>query len=183
MKITVKTVQGSLRRLGAPGVVGLGVMVACLTFYLSSVRPAQRELQALRVAAEQAHVRSGIQTVSAPRTADLGRFYQAFPAMDRLPDELERLYGLARASRLDPSQGEYRLEQRGAGLASYRITLPLHGSYPDIRGFLSETLKQMPYAAVDALRFERKKVGDTQLEAQLRLTLFFRPGNSNEIQR
>lgn len=180
MKITMNTLRASLRRLGAPGVVGLGVMLACLPFYLSSVRPAERELQARRIAAEQAHVRSNIQTVSAPRSADLGRFYQAFPAMDRLPDELERLYALARAARLDPSQGEYRLEQRGAGLASYRITLPLRGSYPDIREFLSETLKQMPYAAVDALRFERKKVGDAQLEAQVRVTLFFRPSNSNE---
>jgi len=180
MKIGVKTLQASLRRLGAPGVVGLGVMFACLPFYLSSVRPAERELQARRIVAEQAHARSNIQTVSAPRTADLGRFYQAFPAMDRLPDELERLYALARSAHLDPSQGDYRLEQRGAGLASYRITLPLRGSYPDIREFLSATLQQMPYAAVDGLRFERKKVGDAQLEAQVRVTLFFRPSNSHE---
>ncbi len=184
MKISVNAARATLRRLGAAGVVGVGVMAACLPLYLSSVRPAERELQARRVAAEQARARStNIQTVSAPRMADLGRFYQAFPAMDRLPDELERLYGLARASRLDPSQGEYRLEQRGAGLASYRITLPLRGSYPDIRGFLSATLQQMPYAAVDGLRFDRKKVGDAQLEAQVRITMFFRPGNSNEIRR
>jgi hypothetical protein len=180
MKISVKAAQRTLRRLGAAGVVGIGVTFACLPFYFSSVRPAERELQARRIAAEQAHARSNIQNVSAPRTADLGRFYQAFPAMDRLPDELERLYGLARAARLDPSQGEYRLEQRGAGLASYRITLPLRGAYPDIREFLSATLQQMPYAAVDGLRFERKKVGDAQLEAQVRVTLFFRPGNTNE---
>jgi len=183
MKMSMNTLRASMRRLGPPGVVGVGVLFACLPFYFSSLRPAEGELQALRVAAEQAHVRSNIQTVSAPGTADLGRFYQAFPAMDRLPDELERLYALARASRLDPAQGEYRLEQRGAGLASYRITLPLRGRYPDIREFLSETLQQMPYAAVDGLRFERKKVGDAQLEAQLRVTLFFRPSNPNEIRR
>lgn len=183
MKISVKTARASLRRLGAAGVVGIGVTAACLPFYFSSVRPAERELQARRVAAEQARARSNIQTVSTPRMAELGHFYQAFPAMDRLPDELERLYGLARASRLDLAQGEYRLEQRGAGLASYRITLPLRGSYPDIRGFLSSTLQQMPYAAVDGLRFDRKKVGDAQLEAQVRITMFFRPGNSNEIRR
>jgi hypothetical protein len=161
----IKRVRAGLRAVGAAGVVGIGVLLACATFYLSSVRPAERELQARRVAMEQARVRSPIQTVSAPRTGDLRRFYMAFPAMDRLPDELERLYGLARAARLDLYQGEYRLEQRGAGLASYRITLPMRGSYPDIREFLSATLKQMPYAAIEALRFERKKVGDTQLEA------------------
>src|SRR5262249_52940683 len=40
MKINVKTARASLRRLGATGVIGLGVMVACVPFYLSSVRPA-----------------------------------------------------------------------------------------------------------------------------------------------
>jgi hypothetical protein len=180
MNLSPKKIQASLRTLGAAGVVGIGVLFACLPFYLSSVRPAEHELDARRLALEQSRSRSPLQTVSAPRTDDLQRFYLAFPAMDRLPDELERLYGLARASRLDPSQAEYRLEQRGAGLASYRITLPMRGSYPDIREFLSETLKQMPYAAIDALKFERKKVGDAQLEAQVRVTLYFRPSNPNE---
>lgn len=181
MKIQARKIRSSLRALGAAGVLGVGVLFACAAFYLSSLRPAQLELQARRLVAEQTRVRSPLQTVSAPRTDDLRRFYQAFPAMDRLPDELERLYGLARASRLDPSRGEYRLEQHGTGLASYRITLPMRGSYPDIREFLSATLKQMPYAAIEALRFERKKVGDTQLEAQVRVTLFFRPSNPSEI--
>ena len=49
-----------------------------------------------------------------------------------------------------------------------------------VREFLSATLQQMPYAAIDGLRFERKKVGDAQLEAQVRITLFFRPSNTNE---
>jgi hypothetical protein len=180
MNISPKKIQAWLRSLGAAGVVGTGVLFACLPFYLSSVRPAERELSARRLVAEHARSRSALQTVSAPRTDDLQRFYQAFPAMDRLPDELERLYGLARASHLDLYQGEYRLEQRGAGLASYRITLPMRGGYPDVREFLSATLKQMPYAAIDGLRFERKKVGDAQLEAQVRVTLFFRPSNPNE---
>jgi hypothetical protein len=180
MNINRNKIQAWLRSLGATGVVGIGVLFACLPFYISSVRPAEHELVARRLAADHARSRSALQTVSAPRTDDLQRFYRAFPAMDRLPDELERLYGLARASRLDLYQGEYRLEQRGGGLASYRITLPMRGSYPDVRQFLSATLQQMPYAAIDGLRFERKKVGDAQLEAQVRVTLFFRPGNPNE---
>jgi hypothetical protein len=177
----MKRIKPWLRRLGPAGVLGAGLALACVPFYLTSVRPAELELQALRVAAERARAPSAVQTVSAvARSDDLRRFYSAFPAMDRLPDELERLYGLARSARLDLYQGEYRLEQRGAGLASYRITLPIRGSYPDVREFLSATLQQMPYAAIDALRFERKKVGDAQLDAQVRITLFFRPGNPNE---
>jgi hypothetical protein len=33
----------------------------------------------------------------------------------------------------------------------------------------------MPIASVDGLRFERKRVGDTLLDAQVRLTLHFQP--------
>jgi hypothetical protein len=41
-------------------------------------------------------------------------------------------------------------------------------------------LKTMPTASVDAVRFERKRAADTQLEAQVRLTLYFRPGEDKK---
>ena len=66
------------------------------------------------------------------------------------------------------------------GLAFYRITLPLRGTYPQIRQFVGSTLKSMPVASLEGLRFERKKVGDTRLEAQIRLTVYFRPANEGE---
>jgi hypothetical protein len=119
--------------------------------------------------------RTPLQAISMDASAgDLRRFYGNFPAMQKLPDELERLYGLARAARLDLLRGEYRLERRGRGLASYRVTLPMRGTYPQIREFVGSSLKQMPYAALDGLRFERRKVGDGQVEAQVRLIVYFR---------
>jgi hypothetical protein len=39
----------------------------------------------------------------------------------------------------------------------------------------------MPIASLEALRFERKRVGDTRLEAQIRLTVYFRPVNEGEV--
>ena len=54
------------------------------------------------------------------------------------------------------------------------MTFPIRGSYTQIRQFVGEMLQEMPMLSLDTLRFERKKVGDTQLEAQLRLTLHFR---------
>ena len=58
---------------------------------------------------------------------------------------------------------------------AYRITLPLRGSYAQLRAFLDSVLREMPIASVDALRFERKRAGDTQLDAQVHLSLYFRP--------
>ena len=102
--------------------------------------------------------------------------YRLFPPLTKLPDELGRLYGLARAAHLELLQGEYRLEGGGGPLTAYRIALPLRGPYPRIREFLQATLETMPIASIDALQFERKKVTDDQLQAQLRLTLYFRSG-------
>ena len=165
-----------LRALGAIGVLGLGVLLACVPFYFSALRPLERELQAQRVADERMKARSPLQPVAAGSRADeLRRFYNLFPAFEELPDELERLRNLARESNLELQHGEYRLEKRGAGLAAYRITLPIRGTYVQVRGFLGAALKSMPAASVDALSFERKKAAESQLEAQLRFTVYFRP--------
>lgn len=163
-----------LEALGAPGVIGIGVLVFCLPFYLASVAPAEREV-AKRSAAAAKTTRLAGQPVSAPDgAADLERFYRRFPTLDALQSELEAIYAHARASKLQLAQGEYRLE-KGAGLAAYRVTLPVRGSYAQVRQFVGHVLKDMPTASLDAVRFDRRKAGDAQLEAQVRLTIYLRP--------
>lgn len=175
-------VQDWLRALGPTGVVGLGVLIFCIPFYLSAVRPAEQELGAQRSIAERLRSRTPFQPVASDgRAEELRRFYNLFPPLERLPDQLEQIYGLARAAKLELLQGEYRLEKPPVGLAFYRITLPLRGTYPQIRQFVGATLKSMPVASLEGLRFERKRVGDTRLEAQIRLTVYFRPANEGDV--
>lgn len=163
-----------LEALGAPGVIGIGVLVFCLPFYFASVAPAEREV-AKRSAAAAQTMRLAGQPVSAPDgAADLERFYRRFPTLDALQSELEAIYAHARASKLQLAQGEYRLE-KGVGLAAYRVTLPVRGSYAQVRQFVGHVLKDMPTASLDAVRFDRRKAGDAQLEAQVRLTIYLRP--------
>jgi len=177
----VKRAQEWLHALGPAGVLGVGVLIFCVPFYFSAVSPAERELQAQRSVAERLRSRTPFQPVASEgRAEELRRFYGLFPPVERLPDELERVYALARAAKLELLQGEYRLEKPPFGIAFYRITLPIRGTYPQIRQFVAATLKSMPIASLDALRFERKKAGDSQLEAQLRLTVYFRPANEGE---
>jgi hypothetical protein len=170
----VRRLRRILETLGAPGVIGIGVLVFCLPFYLASVAPAEREV-AKRSAAAAKTTRLAGQPVSAPDgAADLERFYRRFPTLDALQSELEAIYAHARASRLQLAQGEYRLE-KGVGLAAYRVTLPVRGSYAQVRQFVGHVLKDMPTASLDAVRFDRRKAGDAQLEAQVRLTIYLRP--------
>jgi len=165
-----------LRRLGTPGVLGIGVLLACGGFYASALAPAQSEVRAQRLALESLRSRAPYQPVSSSgRAEELRRFRNLFPSASRLTDEVERVHRLARAAGLELAQGDYRLERRPAGLWSYRVTLPVRGTYAQLRDFLGAVLKDMPVASVDALRFERKKAAESQLEAQVRLTLHVRP--------
>jgi hypothetical protein len=177
----VNRVQEWLHALGPTGVIGIGVLIFCIPFYFSAVRPAERELQAQRLVAERLRARVPFQPVASEgRAEELRRFYNLFPPLEKLPDQLELIYGLARAAKLELLQGEYRLEKPPVGLAYYRINLPLRGSYAQIRQFIGSTLKSMPVASLEALRFERKRVGDTRIEAQIRLTVYFRPANEGD---
>ena len=177
----MKRAQEWLHALGSAGVLGIGVLIFCVPFYFSAVRPAESELQARRSAVERLRARTPFQPVSGEgRAEELRRFYGLFPPIEKLPDELERVYALARAAKLELLQGEYRLEKPPFGIAFYRITLPIRGTYPQIRQFVGATLKNMPIASLDALRFERKKAGDALLEAQVRMTVYFRPANESE---
>lgn len=165
-----------LRRLGPAGVLGIGVLIACAAFWMSALRPAQEDLAAQRLTLERMRARTPYQPVaSGGRAEELQRFYSLFPPAGQLTDEVARLHRLAGAARLELAQGEYRLEHRSAGLWAYRVTLPVRGTYPQLRDFLSAVLKDMPIASIESLRFERKKAAETLLEAQVRVTLHVRP--------
>jgi hypothetical protein len=171
----------SLDALGTAGVIGIGVLVFCVPFYLTAVTPVQHELQAQRAAAERLRSRSPYRPVSTDNRADeLRRFQGLFPSVENLADEVEHVYSLARNAGLELQQGEYRLETRRPGLAAYRLALPISGTYPQIRNFIDAVLGEIPTASVDALRFERKKVAESQLEAQVRFTLHVRLHDETE---
>jgi hypothetical protein len=165
-----------LERLGAAGVLGLGVLLACAGFYASALRPLEGEAAAQRLALERLKARTPLQPVSAGgRGEELRRFERLFPSASDLTGEVEHLHALARGAGLDLAQAEYRLERRPVGLWAYRITLPVRGSYAQCRDFVAAVLKDMPIASIDALRFERKRAAETQIDAQIRITLYARP--------
>jgi hypothetical protein len=169
-------IEAFLFRLGAAGVLGVGVLLACAAFWLSALKPAQDELRAQRAALERLRARMPYKPVtSTNRAEELRRFYELFPPAEELATELEQLHRLARGAGLNLAQGEYRLERRPAGLWAYRVNLPVRGSYAQLREFLGALLKNMPSASIDALRFERKKALEASLEAQVRITLHLRP--------
>jgi Tfp pilus assembly protein PilO len=160
-----------LDRLGAAGVIALGLLCFDAALLLSGVLPMRERAAAAesRLRAAEA-LRPGTRASS---SADpIERLLAVFPPQAAVPDELERLFRLAEEQRLQLQQGDYRLEKQGELLQVYRVSLPLRGSYAQVRAFVAAALNAMPYLALDSIRFERQRVGDASVETQVKFSLF-----------
>jgi hypothetical protein len=163
----------SLRRLGRPGIVGVGVLLSCAIFWASAVAPLKARLsrQNAEVAALQAKaVRN---TAGGPAQGGIGAFYEFFAGGKSGTDLLQEIFALAARAGIELQRGSYRYNLvSGERIARYEITLPVKGSYVQIRRFLASVLNEIPVASLDRVAFEKKRIGDPNVEAQLRLTLF-----------
>jgi Tfp pilus assembly protein PilO len=160
--------------LGAPGIVGIGLLVFLAAFYFSALRPEQARLGELRQELAQAQQRK-TQTVARPQssTEKLASFYAAFPGNEELPDLLGKIFASAKRQGLRLEQGEYRVVGgAGSALAQFQITLPVRGTYPQIRKFVDGALEDVPTLSLDSIHFERQKVADTTVEAKVRLAVY-----------
>lgn len=89
--------------------------------------------------------------------------------------QLRTLFTLAGDLELELLQGQYKLACDEAGeLCSYRVQLPVTGSYTRVRTFMEQALQAIPFASLDELSFKRESVTDGEIEARLGLTLFTR---------
>jgi hypothetical protein len=171
-------VQRRWRRLSREALLGLGLLALCLGFYLAAVRPAQAHLDQLR-AEQQAHHEQRQRTARALRVdqdtpgEQLAAYYKFFPGTRSAPQWLEKIYNAARAQHLVLDQGEYRpIPERTGRLLRYQITLPLRGSYAQLRNFLATVLTDVPAASLDHISVERHKIGDPTINAKIKLTLY-----------
>jgi len=177
-----RLLRRALRRLGAPGVAAIGVLAACAAMLASTQLPLQA-----RIAAESAALAgraaspggdAGSERGGAPLTPEAGldAFYRFFATGVGAEQQLERLFALARRHQLELLQGTYRYNRvQGEKLARYEVTLPVKGTYAQIRRFLAAALNDIPVASLDRIAFERKRAADSQVEAAIRFTLFVEP--------
>jgi hypothetical protein len=90
-----------------------------------------------------------------------------------LEERLKASHDAAKATGLIVKRVEYRmLEERRSGLQQYQIMMPVAASYPNIRQFVSLALAKVPAMSLDHIGFQRKKIGEATVEAELRFTLF-----------
>lgn len=164
-------------RFGVPGIVAVGVMLASLALQFAWILPMETRVeQARATGGDRAQARALIHREMA-RHADPAQqievFYQFFASASSPTDVLEKLYRIAAKHSLALPKGQYRL-LRGTDsrVERYQIVLPVRGSYPTIRAFLAQTLNEIETVSLETVRFEREKIGDSDINAEIRLTLF-----------
>jgi hypothetical protein len=159
------------QRLGWPGAIGAAALVGAWT--LAGVL-AERAEHGARLAspslAAQAASIDAAQTTPDPRDAWLA----AMPDTRQRAKHTARLIGAAEGSGLLIGATDYSLEVSTPGLARLRVTLPVSGSYAQIRRHIGQVLGQSPYTGLDGLQIERPTGERAGLQATVRWSLYFR---------
>lgn len=166
------------RRLGWPGAAGLALAIYALALYGAAVVPAGRRLEAARgeLATLQAEASRRASSPAEPSAeARLGAFYQSFPAPDSAPAWLEKLYAAAGKESLMLESGDYKLTPDKSGrLLRYAISLPVRGSYVQVRRFVRAALDENPALALSDIHLKRDAIGNAAIEARIQFILYLR---------
>ena len=159
----------AMERLGWQGAVALGLVAAWAAFYAIQIYPLAQKLAGLHAAAAG-------EGRAAFGNTDVRKELEAFKASFRqgtLESQLKYLSESGKTAGVALKRIDYRmLEERRSGLRQYQITMPVTSSYPNIRKFTSLALASIPGLSLDHVQFQRRRIGDAAIEAELRFTLF-----------
>lgn len=162
--------------LGISGVLGIALLVFAFTVYGATLVPLSREVSRLENITTQLKSHYGlggmVDDIATP-DEQLASFYAFFPRQESTTNWLLKIHAAANESGISLRSAEYKMDHRdGDRLSRYQITLPLQGSYPQIRSFIAHVLEDVPAAALNELSLQRDSVSSDALDGRIRLTLY-----------
>jgi len=161
--------------------LALSLLALAAGFALLALQPAVGQLGRLQSDVSSLHdrIRKAARDLGDSPDApveQLAAYYRFFPAPATATKWLDTIYRTAGSLGLRLDQGEYRpTTEPGSRLLRYQITLPVKGSYLQIRKFVATLLTDIPVASLDYINFERRRVGEADVEAKIKLSLYLNP--------
>ena len=157
--------------MGTTGLTGLALLIGAVVLFIANNLP-----QSSAIAALQTRILHLAPVGTAPlATNPGGTVLAALPRRDDAPTVVGKVFAQATAAGVVLTRGEYEYVPSRDGVAArYRMTFPVHTTYPKLRDFMDRTLEAMPAVAVEGLRIERKKVGDEEVDAEVKLSAYVR---------
>lgn len=169
---------GLLHSIGWTGVTGvmlLGAGLAGLLYAALALEPKlDTDRLALEAAAQQAKARPAAPAEQRPApSVRLDQFHASFPAPREIPAAIGTVLRIAGEQGLALDQGQYRLAAESGGpLMRYQMTLPVRGTYRQLRGFVEQSLLELPALALDGVQFRRETVGAAGIDSVVEFSLY-----------
>ena len=162
------------RRLGTAMLAGIAAVVLAATVFIANNLPQGGLVAALK--SQLVHLTPVAGGIGAGPLS--GSVLSALPPRGEAPEIVAKILEEARASGVDLPRGQYEFVPARDGVAArYRMTFPVHATYPQLREFMDRTLVALPAVAVEGMRIERKGVGEDAVDAELRFSAYVRSDN------
>ena len=153
--------------LGLMGLAALLVFAGAGLFFTFALQPLKEKSRVLEA---RASVSSPAQ--AAPSGEKLAAVYQYLDKPETTTDWLAKLYAIGHATGVELQSASYKTQATPvARLERYEITVPLTGSYTQMRDFLKRALAEIPVLSLDQITLKRETRREDILRAELRLTL------------
>lgn len=167
-------VLGRLRviNLVAPLLLLLGI--AAEQFLLPHLA-AQAQLQRHELSLLELNAKESLAALPVHRlqVQDEHDFYEALGDAAHAEQAIEKLLGAAAAHGLLIQRADYKAGVvPETNISTYQINLPISGTYPALRRFCEQFLREVPFAALDEVNFRRETTASARVEAKFRFTLF-----------
>lgn len=159
------------RVLGGPGLAGLA---ALLLAAVCGVLGQRLDDQTLALQRENQALRRQLPPPSAASAPLSSAQWQAqLPAARERQQRLADLIEMATRAGLANARTEHRLATSD-GIERLRVSMPLSGSYAQLRRFIGAALAHDPALSLDALKIRRANPQAIEVEAELQWSLFGR---------
>jgi len=167
----VAEVSFQLQRVGTATLAGAAAVVLAVVVFVTGNLPQVAAITALRNDLVRLTPLGPGRVAPAPTGGALA----SLPPRGEAPSVVAKILEEADASGVELPRGQYEFIPPRDGMAArYRMTFPVHASYPKIRAFIDRTLVAMPAVAIEGLRIERKNVADDSVDAELKLSAYVR---------
>lgn len=166
------------QRLGRVGLGALFVLAAAAAVYLLTVRPLQSEVASLQAEARRLQTeaqrfrRANARTSTGP-VQQLQTFYGVIPDASEAPVLLNEIFGTAARAGIKVDASHYRVaEDKDKRLTRYEITLPVKGSYVQVRTFVAFVMTYVPSLSLDSLAIRKDKIDEDEVKAEIKMSLY-----------
>ena len=156
--------------LAALALLGVAALFLLLVLKPLEARHEQLEQQLTRAARQAAPRDAGFVQASTP-AARLAAFYGLLRSDDPTTARLATIHAIGKEAGVALRSAEYRMHRGTGRIERYEITLPVSGTYSQIRAFLDRSLSEIPVLSLDNVNFKRDDADDTAVDADVRLTL------------